>query len=200
MNAEPQKRFRADYEVDLGSGEFDAVACPLRADRMATARAARPRSPLLPVACPKTACVAAVSPTAAGRPCPLVLASKRSTTQRGLRGGLEFHRLRRVLRYIEEHLAEDLSRDVMAGVACLSRQHFAASFNVTMGVSPHRYLIQRRVLRSQALLLSTDETITAIAYAVGFSSHGHFTTYFRQLTGTTPSHFRAHGQRCRKSS
>lgn len=90
---------------------------------------------------------------------------------------------------------EGIPREAMAAVACLSRQHFSASFNVTMGISPHRYLIQRRVRRSQQLLVTTDDTITTIAYAVGFSSHGHFTTHFRQLTGMTPSRFRAIGHR-----
>ena len=105
-------------------------------------------------------------------------------------GGLGALRLRRVTDYIEAHLAEDISLRDLAVVAGLSTHHFGEAFKASTGTSPHRYLIERRILRAKELLLGTEQSIVEIALAVGFASHSHFTDNFRKLTGATPSRFR----------
>lgn len=105
-------------------------------------------------------------------------------------GGLGALRLRRVTDYIEAHLAEDISLRDLAAVAELSTHHFGEAFKASTGISPHRYLIERRIHRAKELLLGADHSIVEIALAVGFASHSHFTGNFRKLTGTTPSRFR----------
>jgi AraC family transcriptional regulator len=105
-------------------------------------------------------------------------------------GGLGALRLRRVVDYIEAHLAEDISLSDLAGLAGLSTHHFGEAFKASTGTSPHRYLIERRILRAKELLLGAEQSIAEIAISVGFASHSHFTDNFRRLTGTTPSRFR----------
>jgi AraC family transcriptional regulator len=105
-------------------------------------------------------------------------------------GGLGALRLRRVVDYIEAHLAEDISLSDLAGLADLSTHHFGEAFKASTGTSPHRYLIERRILRAKELLLGAEQSIAEIAISVGFASHSHFTDNFRRLTGTTPSRFR----------
>lgn len=105
-------------------------------------------------------------------------------------GGLGALRLRRVIDYIEAHLAEDVSLRDLAAVADLSTHHFGEAFKTSTGTSPHRYLIERRIRRAKELLLGADRSIAEVALAVGFASHSHFTDNFRKLTGTTPSRFR----------
>ena len=105
-------------------------------------------------------------------------------------GGLGALRLRRVVDYIEAHLAEDISLSDLAGLAGLSTHHFGEAFKVSTGTSPHRYLIERRILRAKELLLGAEQSIAEIAISVGFASHSHFTDNFHRLTGTTPSRFR----------
>ena len=70
----------------------------------------------------------------------------------GVRGALDARRLRRVVDYIETHLAEDLTIEALAGVACLSPFHFARAFKAATGEAPHRYLTDRRIGRARALL------------------------------------------------
>lgn len=107
-----------------------------------------------------------------------------------IKGGLGTPRLRRVADYIEAHLDHDVSLRDLAAVAGMNAHYFGEAFKATMGVSPHRYLIKRRILRSKELLLNRGRTIASIAFEVGFSSHSHFTLNFRKATGVTPTRFR----------
>ncbi len=100
-------------------------------------------------------------------------------------------RLRRVLDYIEAHLAQDLTLAELAGVACLSPSHFSRAFKQAVGTGPHRYTVQRRVERAKALLRGTDDTLAGIAAATGFADQSHFTAAFRREVGFTPGRFRA---------
>lgn len=105
-------------------------------------------------------------------------------------GGLGALRLRRVVDYIEAHLADDISLRDLAVQAGLSTHHFGEAFKASTGTSPHRYLVERRIRRAKELLLGAEQSIAEIAISVGFASHSHFTDNFRKLTGTTPSRFR----------
>lgn len=105
-------------------------------------------------------------------------------------GGLGALRLRRVVDYIEAHLADEISLRDLAAQAGLSTHHFGEAFKASTGTSPHRYLVERRIRRAKELLLGPEQSIAEIAISVGFASHSHFTDNFRRLTGTTPSRFR----------
>lgn len=113
-----------------------------------------------------------------------------SPTLAPMRGGLGAARLHRVVDYIEAHLSDNLSVRELATIAGLSTHHFGLAFRQSTGHPPHRYVIQRRIERAKALLLTTQASVTQIAYATGFASHGHFAAHFRKSVGTTPSRFR----------
>ena len=103
--------------------------------------------------------------------------------------GLDGGRLRRVLAYIEEHLAEDIAVADLANVACLSIFHFTRAFAATMGVPPHRYVSQRR-LESAKVMIAKGSSLSEIAYNCQFSSQSSFTRAFRRVTGVTPAEYR----------
>lgn len=112
-------------------------------------------------------------------------------TPRAVRGGLGSRRLRRILEYVETHMSEPLTLAALGEIAGLSPHHFAGAFRASTGVSPHRYLLERRIAHAFELLARSEETVTTVAHALGFSSHGHFTTSFRRFVGVTPSQFKA---------
>lgn len=103
--------------------------------------------------------------------------------------GLPKAMLRRVMAYIEEHLAADLSLSEIAAVVHLSPYHFARLFKESVGFPPHRYIIQRRVERAKLLLATTSWSLTAIAHAVGFAHESHLALHFKRLTGLNPSSY-----------
>jgi len=106
------------------------------------------------------------------------------------KGGLAPLQLRRVLDYIEAHLADELGIVELATIAGLSPHHFGTAFKASVGISPHRFVIERRIGRALQLLRDEERSIAEIACAAGFSSQSHFTTNLRRLTGMTPGQFR----------
>src|SRR5215472_4437600 len=101
-------------------------------------------------------------------------------------GGLSGHRLKQVLAFIEEQLAEDLSLDQIAAVAGLSASHVKTLFRKAMGMPVHQYVIQRRVERAKTLLMQDRLTITEIALAVGFAHQSHMARHMRRFLGVAP--------------
>lgn len=100
-------------------------------------------------------------------------------------------RIRRAMDYIEEHKAEEISLETLAGIAAMSPFHFARSFKSATGLPPHKYLAARRMEMAKQLLKSTTLPVVEIAFRTGYENVSHFTQVFRQHVGTTPGAFRA---------
>ena len=109
-----------------------------------------------------------------------------------VRGGLPLRVRRRVHDYIATHLDQKITNDVLARIAGLSTAHFCAVFKQAEGMSPHGFVLQYRVRRTQQLLVSTDMSLAEIADAVGFSNQSHCVQYFRKIVGVTPSNYRCY--------
>ena len=86
---------------------------------------------------------------------------------------------------------EPLSVGDMAAAAGLSRAHFSREFRRAFGVSPHAYLLTRRLERAAALLRNTDRSVAEICLAVGLQGIGSFTTSFKRTYGKAPTAYRA---------
>jgi AraC family transcriptional regulator len=99
--------------------------------------------------------------------------------------GLSRHALKRILDYMEANLAREMHLDELAGVVGLSCSHFGRNFKASLGVSPHQWLMQRRIAIAQELLLRKENTAIA-AQMAGFANQSHFSKVFRTITGTTP--------------
>ncbi len=108
-----------------------------------------------------------------------------------MRNRLAERKLRQVLDFIETHLADNLTVQQMASVACLSQFHFAREFKAATGKSPYQLLTERRIVRAKALLTETDRSLVDIALACGFASPGSFCRVFCRAIGATPGRYRA---------
>ncbi len=73
----------------------------------------------------------------------------------------------------------------------MSKYHFIRSFAAAYGETPMRYLSRRRIERAQDLLRAANLTVTEVCMLVGFSSLGSFSSRFREVTGESPSAYRA---------
>ena len=113
--------------------------------------------------------------------------------RRGERGGLLAWQIRRVTVHIEANLDSALSNADLAPLARLNPQYFAHAFRRSFGVGPHAYVVGRRIARAQEMMLVSDEPLSGIALACGFSDQPHFTRAFRLAVGETP---RAWQRRC----
>lgn len=102
------------------------------------------------------------------------------------RGGLRDATKRRVIEYIDAHLAEPMTLTELASVAGLSLHHFAREFQQAVGAPPHEYVMARRVDRAKEMLRFGSMTMADVALANGFSDQAHFTRTFRKRVGVTP--------------
>jgi AraC family transcriptional regulator len=105
-------------------------------------------------------------------------------------GGLAGWQQRRVIEFMEEHLAENVSLDALANLVRLSPYHFLRSFKGSFGEPPQRYWTRRRIEHAKSLLANPRASITEIALDVGFSATSAFSATFHRVTGQTPSEYR----------
>jgi AraC family transcriptional regulator len=101
--------------------------------------------------------------------------------------GLSKPQLRRLTTYIEEHLDQNLSLAQLAGVAGVSASHLKTLFKQATGLPVHEYVIQRRVERAKALLLSGELPASQIALEAGFAHQSHMARCMKRVLGVTPT-------------
>jgi len=105
-------------------------------------------------------------------------------------GALNDRHLERVLEAIDASLSEDVGLTELAAIAELSPYHFARSFKQKTGLSPHQYVIERRLDRAREMLEQPGRSLADVAYDVGFSSQAHMTDVFKKRMGVTPGAYR----------
>lgn len=106
-----------------------------------------------------------------------------------LRGGLTPVVRRRLVEFIDASLDRTITLQDLAALAGLSEFHLQRMFSVSCGVSPHGFVLNRRIDRARSMLAGV-QPIAQIATACGFSSQSHLTRMFKAVTGTTPSAYR----------
>jgi AraC-like DNA-binding protein len=106
----------------------------------------------------------------------------------------EQNSITRTIEHIAAHLGADLSVDVLASVAGLSRAHFSRSFASMTGLPPAEYVQQRRMRRAARLLTANREmSVKEIAALCGMPENNYFSKVFRKTYGISPTEFRTNG-------
>jgi AraC-like DNA-binding protein len=91
---------------------------------------------------------------------------------------------------VDARYAEPITVADMAAEAGLSRAHFSTEFRRAFGITPHAYLLTRRLERAAALLRMTDRSVADICMYVGLTSVGSFTSSFSRMYGCSPQAYR----------
>jgi AraC-like DNA-binding protein len=105
-------------------------------------------------------------------------------------GGLPRYKLRRAVEFVDANLDRVIHLKDMARVADVSLFHFHRQFKKTTGLTPHQFIIHRRIEQAKVLLAKSNLPIIDVAVRVGFVDQSHFTTTFRKLTSMTPRIYR----------
>ena len=100
--------------------------------------------------------------------------------------------LHRAIERLRSDSEADISLDVLASEAGLSRFHFCRSFKESTGLSPLAWLRQHRLEQAKTMLRNTDASVVSVAMELGYSSQTAFAAAFRRFTGKTPSDWRRH--------
>lgn len=95
-----------------------------------------------------------------------------------------------ITRYLQEHLAEEVSLSVLAEEFHLSAQYISQLFKNEIGVGFLAYLTNIRMERAKQLLLSTPLSIAEVSEQSGYGDYRVFTKVFKKSEGITPSQYR----------
>ena len=99
-------------------------------------------------------------------------------------------RIRQAIALMKQDTAHELDVDALAARVGVSRAHFFTLFQRDTQVTP---LVYANVLRFEAAverLTHSNESLGELAHDLGFSAPGHFSRFFRQHLGITPSDYR----------
>ena len=95
-----------------------------------------------------------------------------------------------ITRYLQEHLAEEISLSVLAEQFHLNPQYISQLFKSEIGVNFLVYLTNIRMEKAKKLLLSTALSIAEVAEQSGYGDYRVFTKVFKKSEGSTPSQYR----------
>ena len=99
-------------------------------------------------------------------------------------------RMLKVLGYIHYHICDDIDIDALASVACITKSYLIRLFKQEFGISPLRYINRKKMEKSQMLLLTSNQPVKDVAYALGFNDHSYYIRQFKKIVGMTPLEYR----------
>ncbi|NBW48989.1 MAG: AraC family transcriptional regulator [Betaproteobacteria bacterium] len=102
-------------------------------------------------------------------------------------------RLSRVIAYVHDHLAEELSLEQLAEVAHLSPFHWHRTYHALHGETMAATIRRLRLHRASGYLANTQQPVARIATLCGYPNAQSFTRAFRTLYGMAPMEYRAKG-------
>ncbi|WP_158602329.1 AraC family transcriptional regulator [Cohnella endophytica] len=102
----------------------------------------------------------------------------------------------RAIAFMEQHLEQPLTIEAIARQSGWSHEHFTRMFVSSVGMSPKRALLERRLLRAEQLMMNGQWTVKQIAYRVGFGDEHHFSKMYKHIRGNTPTEYK---DRCENS-
>ncbi len=107
------------------------------------------------------------------------------------RGKLASNIIYRLDSFIRENLDDRLELDGLAEIAGCRRFQFARLFQSTMGISPYRYVLRRRLETARAMIRAGKVSLAEISAATGFTDQSHMTKWIKRVYGATPSQLAA---------
>lgn len=95
-----------------------------------------------------------------------------------------------VLRYINEQYTSDIELEYLAKLSGYSYDHFRHAFKQKTGMTPLKYILNKKVDHAKLLLTNSTICVADIAITCGFANISQFSVTFKKLTGRTPSEYR----------
>jgi AraC-like DNA-binding protein len=111
------------------------------------------------------------------------------------RGGLTPWQERRAREFLLANIKRGVALREVARECGISVGHFSHAFRRTLGVAPHKWLIEQRVVLSKEKLRVDELSLSDVAAECGFSDQSHLTRVFRQAVGVSPGAWRRALQR-----
>lgn len=107
--------------------------------------------------------------------------------------GLDARTRSAIVEYLSDSLDTEITLDALAELADMPVGVFIQAFRKTFHTTPYQFVLDRRIARAKTLLLTTTQTVTEVAAAVGFATPNHFATAFKRRVGVSPRTYRLGG-------
>ncbi len=104
-------------------------------------------------------------------------------------------RIQKAIQYMRQNIHRQVDFEQLVELSCMSKDHFIRTFRREMGITPMRYIIERKMEHAQLLLTTGDMPVKAIAYAIGYFDHSYFNRLFKKEVGMTPQQYRDRGKK-----
>jgi AraC-like DNA-binding protein len=102
--------------------------------------------------------------------------------------------VRRIQDYIDRNITEPIKVSELCALVNRTPSHFSRTFKRAVGLSPHAYVLRRRIQLASQLLARSEMPLSEIALNCGFGDQSHLSNRFREHSGMTPAAWRrAHG-------
>lgn len=99
-------------------------------------------------------------------------------------------RIEEALEYISRHISENIDLDRLSVDTCLSKDHFIRIFKKETGMTPQKFINQKKIERAQLLLVTQPLSVKNIALSLSFEDFSYFNRLFKKMTGFTPKDYR----------
>ena len=93
------------------------------------------------------------------------------------------------IEYIDNNFTEISGLEDIASHVHLSPVYFQSKFKSATGVTPHNYVLDKKIRKAADLILTTDLSLSRIAYECGFSSQAYFSYIFKKRMDMTPREY-----------
>ncbi|HTO30204.1 MAG TPA: AraC family transcriptional regulator [Pararhizobium sp.] len=107
------------------------------------------------------------------------------SAKRKANGKSDANAIRRTCEYLQAHSQRQVTSGELEKVSGLDRFTLARHFRTSLGTSPHRYLVMRRLERARDMI-GSGRSLVEIALETGFADQAHFTRHFKKTHGMTP--------------
>lgn len=101
-----------------------------------------------------------------------------------------YRRLNAVKDYIDSCYREDITLENLSRIALMSPFHLLRQFKRNYHLTPHQYLISRRLDAAKSNIVNSNETVTGICFKAGFSDISSFSKLFKRQYGLSPQQYR----------
>ncbi len=131
-------------------------------------------------------------------PCVTTLPKHTAVSRQGLRAtglALPLVQLRHALEYIEANLSQDVSLADVANASATSVSSLTRGFKTALGISPHSWVLNRRIALAQRLIYKGATPLNEVAISCGFADQSHLTRVFVRSVGSSPAVWRRNAQR-----
>ena len=105
-------------------------------------------------------------------------------------GGLAPWQVSRIVSFVDENISNGIKIQDFSDITRLSRSYFSQAFRESFGISPHAYVVRRRIIKAQEMMVLTDKPLSQIALDCGLADQSHLSRLFRRVVGVSPGQWR----------